>query len=66
VTLHCLRHTFASWSVMGGLSLAQTGAMLGHRSAQTTKRYADHMQDAVRGYAEKTGATIAAMRKPKS
>ena len=36
--IHCLRHTFASWAVMGGLSLAQTGALLGHKSAQTTLR----------------------------
>ena len=57
-TLHTLRHTFASWSVMSGLSLAQTGAMLGHKSAQTTLRYADHLQQAVRQYSEQTAQTI--------
>jgi integrase len=48
--LYCLRHTFASRSVMGGLSLPQVGAVLGHRSAQTALCYADHVLDAVRGY----------------
>lgn len=52
--LHCLRHTFASWAVMGGLSLAQTGALLGHKSAQTTLRYADHLTEAVRDYSQQT------------
>jgi integrase len=52
--IHCLRHTFASWAVMGGLSLAQTGALLGHKSSQTTLRYADHLTEAVRGYSQKT------------
>ena len=47
---------------MGGLSLAQTGALLGHKSAQTTLRYADHRQDAIRGYTEQIGSTIAAMQ----
>jgi hypothetical protein len=28
---------------MGGLSLAQTGALLGHKSLQTTLRYVDHL-----------------------
>jgi site-specific recombinase XerD len=31
--IHCLRHTFASWAVIGGLSLAQTGALMGHKSS---------------------------------
>jgi len=59
--LHSLRHTFASWSVMGGLSLAQVGALLGHKSAQTTLRYADHRLDAVRAYSQQVGDTFAAM-----
>jgi len=58
--IHCLRHTFASWAVMGGLSLAQTGALLGHKSAQTTLRYADHLTEAVREYSQKTVNLIAA------
>jgi integrase len=58
--IHCLRHTFASWSVMNGLSLPQVGAVLGHKSAQTTLRYADHLQDAVRSYSENTASAILA------
>jgi integrase len=57
--IHCLRHTFASWAVMGGPSLAQTGALLGHKSTQTTLRYADHLTEAVRGYSQKTADMIA-------
>ena len=37
---HDLRHTAASYLVMGGASLAEIGDILGHRSAQTSKRYA--------------------------
>jgi integrase len=40
VRLHDLRHTFASWSVMGGATLHMTGALLGHRQTATTQRYA--------------------------
>jgi integrase len=57
--IHCLRHTFASWAVMGGLSLPQTGALLGHKSAQTTLRYADHLTEAVREYSQRTAKLIA-------
>ena len=57
--IHCLRHTFASWAVMGGLSLAQTGALLGHKSTQTTLRYADHLTEAVRGYSQRAANMIA-------
>jgi integrase len=57
--IHSLRHTFASWAVMGGLSLAQTGALLGHKSTQTTLRYADHLTEAIRGYSQQTANLIA-------
>jgi integrase len=62
VTLHTLRHTFASWSVMNGQSLAQVGAVLGHKAAQTTLRYADHRLEALRSYSEQTGNVIANMQ----
>ncbi len=59
--LHCLRHTLASWSVMGGLSLAQVGAVLGHKNTQTTLRYADHRLEAIRAYTQQVGDTFASM-----
>lgn len=61
-TLHTLRHTFASFGVMGGLTLPQVGALLGHKSAQTTLRYADHMTNAVRGYSEQVSSALTQKR----
>jgi len=43
--LHDLRHTYASWAVMGGQSLPITGALLGHSEPQTTQRYAHLAND---------------------
>ena len=37
---HCNRHTFASRLVMAGVDLHTVGELLGHRTAQMTKRYA--------------------------
>lgn len=59
--VHCLRHTFVSWAVLGGLSLAQTGALFGHKSSQTILRYADHLTEAVRGYTQQTANLFAAV-----
>ena len=46
---HDLRHSAASYLVMHGASLYETGDILGHKSLQTTKRYAhlsvDHKQE---------------------
>ena len=50
-TWHCNRHTFASRLVMAGVDLHTVGELLGHRTAQMTKRYAhlsvNHKQSAV-------------------
>jgi len=37
---HDLRHTAASYFVMNAASLHETAEILGHKSTQTTKRYA--------------------------
>lgn len=46
VRLHDLRHTFASLGASKGISLQIIGSLLGHRSQETTARYA-HLSDAV-------------------
>src|SRR6266516_4388845 len=64
VRLHDLRHTHASYGAGAGLGLPVIGALLGHRQAATTARYA-HLQDSVTRRASETiGATIAAALGP--
>jgi site-specific recombinase XerD len=50
-TWHCNRHTFASRLVRAGVSLHTVGELLGHKTAQMTKRYAhlapQHLRAAV-------------------
>ena len=53
VRIHDLRHAFASIGAVGGHSLLIIGALLGHKSTQTTERYthlaAHPMKDAADG-----------------
>jgi integrase len=44
ITIHTLRHNFASHGVMGSIGLSIVGAALGHRDNRTTSRYA-HLAD---------------------
>jgi integrase len=40
ITLHSLRHTFASWAVQSGVDLYKLQRMMGHASVVMTQRYA--------------------------
>ncbi|HKT18366.1 MAG TPA: tyrosine-type recombinase/integrase [Stellaceae bacterium] len=60
VRLHDLRHSFASVGAAGGLSLPMIGALLGHRQAATTLRYAHLSADPMRAAADAIGERIAA------
>lgn len=62
--LHDLRHQFASELVSGGASLPLIGALLGHRSVQTTSRYAHLYRDVQIAAVERVGAAIANAGKP--
>jgi len=52
VTFHTLRHTAASYLVMGGVDLAAVKEILGHATIQMTMRYShlspDHRKKAVK------------------
>jgi integrase len=60
VRLHDLRHSFASVGVAGGASLPIIGALLGHKHATTTARYAHLSADPLRAANDAVGARIAA------
>ncbi len=60
VRLHDLRHSFASNIVNAGGSLPVIGALLGHRSTQTTARYAHLADDPLRAVADRAAGSIAA------
>jgi len=48
VTLHTLRHTFASQLVMAGVPLREVQHLMGHASYETTLRYAHLSEDHVK------------------
>ena len=58
VRLHDLRHSFASVGAASGDSLLVIGALLGHKNAATTQRYAHLSNDPLRDAADKISRQI--------
>lgn len=58
VRIHDLRHSFASIGVRAGMSLPLIGKLLGHKSVQTTARYAHLADDPLHAAASSIGADI--------
>jgi integrase len=59
VRIHDLRHTFASFAAASGMSLHMIGKLLGHSSAQTTRRYAHLAEGTVKVAANDVSSIIA-------
>jgi integrase len=59
VRVHDLRHSFASFAVGAGVPLALIGGLLGHRSVQTTARYAHIANDPLKQATHVVGAIFA-------
>lgn len=55
VRLHDLRHSFASFALADGASLAMIGKALGHANSRTTERYAHLTDDPIKAMAERMG-----------
>lgn len=64
VTIHALRHTHASLGAALGQSLHQIGALLGHASAETSKRYAHFHETAQRSASEAIAKKIRSVTSP--
>lgn len=62
--MYDLRHSFASYALKLGYSLDQIGELLGHSSAQTTKRYTHVIDSAAQEAAAETASAIERMLKP--
>lgn len=60
VRLHDLRHSFASLGASSGMGLPIIGALLGHREARTTQRYAHLADDPLRAASEAIGGQVSA------
>lgn len=61
VTIHDLRHSYASIGAGAGLGLSQIGALLGHTQSQTTMRYAHLADDPLHAAADLIAGEIAAL-----
>jgi len=62
VRIHDLRHSFASFAVGAGLSLPIIGGLLGHKSVQTTARYAHLAHDPLKQASDLIGTVITARK----
>lgn len=60
VRLHDLRHTVASFAASGGASLLLIGAILGHKSTQSTRRYSHLFEAAQREAADRMAGDLRA------
>jgi len=65
VVFHTLRHTFASWLVMGGESLQTVQELMGHKDISTTMRYSHLAPDIKRNAVKKLVETLETPAKAK-
>ena len=61
---HSLRHTFASWLVMEGVSLPIVANLLGHSTTQVTERYSHLLPDSVANPMQRVLGSISFGRRP--
>lgn len=66
VRIHDLRHSFASFALADGASLALIGKALGHADARTTERYAKLTDDPVREMAQRIGSRFGGAVEPEA
>ncbi|WP_281302077.1 MULTISPECIES: site-specific integrase [unclassified Iodidimonas] len=66
VRIHDLRHTFASIGAAQGLSLQLIGKLLGHKSPETTARYAHLTEDPLRRALNDMSSSIPFGQAPKA
>jgi site-specific recombinase XerD len=59
ITLHSLRHTFASWLAIAGVSLRRIQELLGHKSIVTTERYSHPGGNGMRPYYAELAKAVA-------
>lgn len=59
--VHDLRHALASQAVAAGLSLVEVGKLLGHRSQQTSSRYAHLSDEGARLASDRVAVRMAAI-----
>lgn len=55
ITFHTLRHSSATAMLAAGVSLYTVGAVLGHKSSASTKRYSHHATQSLRDAVERIG-----------